>query len=62
MIEHFDEPVVGRGMHFQALELERLVREGSTSGSIMPPSQSVAIMETLDEVRRQIGLRYPGDR
>ncbi len=23
------------------------------------PDESVAIMETLDEIRRQVGLRYP---
>lgn len=49
----------GRGMHFQAAELERLVAEGRTGGSIMPPEETVRIMETLDEVRRQIGLEYP---
>jgi predicted dehydrogenase len=61
VIERFDQKVPGRGMQFQAAELERLVAAGAIAGSILPPEQSVAIMGTLDEIRRQIGLRYPGE-
>ncbi|MFT4030578.1 MAG: Gfo/Idh/MocA family oxidoreductase [Protaetiibacter sp.] len=61
VIERFEERVPGRGMHFQAAELERLVAGGITSGEILPPRETVAIMGTLDEIRRQIGLRYPGE-
>jgi predicted dehydrogenase len=62
LIETFDGSVEGRGMQFQADEAERLIAGGLTAGEIMPPSQSVEIMRTLDEVRAQIGLRYPGER
>ena len=48
-------------MQLQALELERLVREGRSSVDVLSPGESVAIMGTLDEVRRQIGLVYPGE-
>jgi hypothetical protein len=48
-------------MEYQARELERLVNEGKLTGTILPVEQTVAIMETLDEVRRQIGLRYPDE-
>ncbi|MCU1404040.1 MAG: gfo/Idh/MocA family oxidoreductase [Glaciihabitans sp.] len=61
VIEGFDADVNSRGMQYQAWELERLVRAGLTSGTVLPPSESVAIMETLDEIRAQIGLRYSSD-
>lgn len=61
LLETFDGTVEGRGMQFQADEVERLIDGGLLAGSIMPPQQSVAIMATLDEVRAQIGLRYPGE-
>jgi hypothetical protein len=61
LVEAFDHAVAGRGMQFQADEAERLIAAGLTAGEIMPPSQSVEIMATLDEVRRQIGLQYPGE-
>ncbi|MEO7123069.1 MAG: Gfo/Idh/MocA family oxidoreductase [Lacisediminihabitans sp.] len=60
-LERFDQPVKNRGMQFQAWELERLVHEGLISGEVLPGTESVQIMETLDEVRRQIGLVYPGE-
>jgi predicted dehydrogenase len=59
VVEVFDRRVE-HGYRFEALELERLVREGAAS-EIMPPEQSVAIMALLDEVRERIGLRYPGE-
>ncbi len=59
VIERFDTPVVGRGMHYQAVELERLVSEGRLESSIMPPEQTIAVLDTMDEMRRQMGLTYP---
>jgi len=61
IVERFDRPVTGRGMQYQAMELERLAEGGLIAGKIMPPEQSVRIMETLDEIRRQIGLAYPSE-
>jgi len=61
VLERFDQPVKGRGMQYQAAELERLVSEGLTAGTILPPNESVAIMAAMDEVRRQIGLSYEAD-
>lgn len=54
--------VTGRGMHFQALEAERILADGRTDGEILPLAETVAIMGTLDEIRDQIGLVYPGEK
>ncbi|TLM82222.1 Gfo/Idh/MocA family oxidoreductase [Pseudarthrobacter sp. NamE2] len=62
VVERFDRPVKGRGMQYQAAELERLVREGATAGNLLPPCESVAIMAAMDEIRRQVGLSYDADR
>ena len=61
MIERFEQPERSRGMQFQAKELERLAEAGLTEGTILSASESVLIMETMDEIRRQIGLKYPGE-
>ncbi|QWA13180.1 Gfo/Idh/MocA family oxidoreductase [Sodalis ligni] len=60
VLEDYAETVAERGMQFQAFEMERLVRTG-TASAIMPPDESVLIMETLDTIRKQIGLVYPGE-
>jgi predicted dehydrogenase len=61
LVEDFRPLVEGRGMQFQAEEAERLVSEGRIASDILPPQETVAIMATLDAVREQIGLRYPGE-
>jgi predicted dehydrogenase len=59
--ERFVSEVIGRGMQYQAWELERRVAEGQSAEDVLTPAESVQVMETLDEVRRQIGLSYPGE-
>jgi predicted dehydrogenase len=59
VVETFESKVEGRGMQYQAAELEQLVAAGEIAGSILSPTESVAIMAAMDEVRRQIGVRYP---
>jgi predicted dehydrogenase len=62
VIERFDQPVISRGMQFEAIALEHIVASGTIAGAELPPSETIEIMETLDEIRRQIGLTYPGGR
>lgn len=61
VLEDYVSRIEGRGMQYQALAAERLVAAGDLVGDILPIDETVAIMGTLDEVRRQIGLRYPGE-
>jgi predicted dehydrogenase len=52
----------GHGLREQALEFEKVVRNGEKSSQILTPDESILIMESLDEVRKQIGLIYPSER
>lgn len=61
LVETFDLDIAGRGMQFQALEMDCLVAEGRHPSDVLPYEESVAIMATLDEIRRQIELRFPGE-
>ena len=61
VIERFDTVVAHRGVQFQAWEFERRIREDDRAPAILPAKESVRIMETLDAVREQIGLSYPGE-
>jgi predicted dehydrogenase len=61
LVEHYHPEVDGRGMQFQADEAERLVGAGAVASDILPPQETVAIMATLDAIRAQIGLSYPGE-
>ncbi|MGO1467616.1 MAG: Gfo/Idh/MocA family protein [Microbacterium gubbeenense] len=59
VIERYEEAIDGRGMQFQALALENAVATGVAP--LLSIDESTEIMRTLDEIRRQIGVRYPGE-
>ncbi|HEX6366682.1 MAG TPA: Gfo/Idh/MocA family oxidoreductase [Agromyces sp.] len=61
VVEEFRSEVVGRGMHFQAEAVERLLAQGNLRGDVLTIDESIAIMGTLDAIRDEIGLRYPGE-
>jgi predicted dehydrogenase len=61
VLEEFRSEVTGRGMQFQAEAVERLVASGNLRGDLLTIDDSVAIMGTLDAIREEIGLRYPGE-
>jgi predicted dehydrogenase len=49
----------GHGLREQAAELERLVHGNEIESQILTHQMSIEVMESLDEIRKQIGLRYP---
>lgn len=61
VVETFASSVTGRGMQYQAAEFERRVREGITARTVLPPSETLSIMQCMDAIRAQIGLRYPNE-
>ena len=54
-------PYLGNGYPHQALEVIRCLRDGLCESPIMPLDESVAILATTDELRRQWGIRFPGE-
>ena len=52
-------PHLGNGLRHQAAEVGRCLRAGLTESPILPLAQTISVMETIDEVGRQIGLHYP---
>ena len=59
VLETFDAPEPGRGMQHQAAEVHRCLRSGELESPVLPLAETLSIMQTMDEVRRQIGLTYP---
>jgi len=51
----------GNGLRHQAAEVGRRLRAGETQSPVMPLDETLSIMRTLDLIREQIGLRYPGE-
>ncbi|PPK93506.1 putative dehydrogenase [Kineococcus xinjiangensis] len=51
----------GGGYQFEAAEVERCLRAGLRESPAMPLAETVALMDLMDEVRRQVGVRYAGE-
>ena len=60
-VEVFEPQRTSRGMHFEALEVERCVADGLTESPRLSLDDSIAVMEVLDELRRQVGCVLPED-
>jgi predicted dehydrogenase len=54
-------PIVGNGYNYEAAEVMRCLRAGEVESKLMPLDETLRIMEIMDEVRGQWGLRYPGE-
>lgn len=59
--EEFELPISGNGYQYEAAEVARCLREGRLESPVMPLDESLTIMQTLDAIRAQWGLRYPGE-
>ena len=51
----------GEGFHFEAIAVGECIRAGLTESDVMPLDETLAIMQTMDRLRAQWGLRYPGE-
>jgi predicted dehydrogenase len=49
----------GHGLREQAVEFARVVKNGAKESPILTWDDTIAIMEIMDTVRSQIGLKYP---
>lgn len=58
----FDGRSPGSGYQFEAFEVERLIASGATESELLPLDETVAMMKAVVEIRRQVGLIYPGER
>ncbi|RKU46932.1 D-xylose 1-dehydrogenase (NADP(+)) [Coniochaeta pulveracea] len=58
-IPHDDERDWGHGMFWEADECARCIRDGKKESATLPWSESIVIMEVMEEVLRQGGVTYP---
>jgi predicted dehydrogenase len=52
-------PFIGNGYNYEAQEVMNCLRADRTESPVMPLDETLAIMQTMDEIRAQCGLRYP---
>jgi predicted dehydrogenase len=61
--QRIDPPseVFGTGLGNEAAHVQDCLREGLTESPLVPRAQTLELLGVMDELRRQIGVRYPTD-
>ena len=54
-------PVIGAGYGNEIVEVQRCLAEGVRESPLVPHAQTLTLMRQMDELRRQIGVRFPVD-
>jgi predicted dehydrogenase len=60
-IDDVDASYEGNGLRFEIDEVHRCLADGMTESDVMPLEETLALAGTLDDIRRQIGLVFPGE-
>ena len=55
-------PFTGNGYNYEAIEVMSCLRADKLESDIMPLDETLSIMQTLDNIRAQWGLRYPMEK
>jgi predicted dehydrogenase len=60
-VEHIDASYEGNGLRFEIDEVHRRLAAGQTESAVMPLDESIALAATLDSIRAELGVVYPGE-
>jgi predicted dehydrogenase len=60
-IEVHEVPIVGEGLRYQVAEVHRCVRAGEIESPVVSHGETSRLASTMDEIRAQVGVRYPGE-
>lgn len=56
-----DEDTHQEGLHYSAVEAARIIGRGGIESPLHPASAATATLETMDAIRSQLGIVFPGD-
>jgi hypothetical protein len=59
--ERIDGSYDGNGLRFEIEEVHRCLSEGLSESPIMPLDETLDLAATLDAIRSQVGVVYPGE-
>jgi len=55
------EPVLGTGLGNEAAHVQECLRQGLTESPLVPREQTLEVLGLMDDLRRQMGVRYAAD-
>ncbi|HWC22409.1 MAG TPA: Gfo/Idh/MocA family oxidoreductase [Flexivirga sp.] len=61
VLDTYEPAVTQHGLHFEAVEAARRISAGDVESPLMTWDETLRIMRLMDQVRAQLGVRYPGE-
>lgn len=58
-VEEVYIPFEGNGYNYEADEVHRCLRAGVLESDVMPLDETLSLMQTMDDIRAQWGMKYP---
>jgi predicted dehydrogenase len=58
-VKEFINSYRGHGLREQAIYFEKMLIGGKRESDLLPVAETISIMETMDQIRAEIGLKYP---
>lgn len=59
--DRYETPRREHGLAYEAAEFARLLTAGKTESDLLPLDETLRLMHVLDDVRAQLGVRFPGE-
>jgi hypothetical protein len=60
-VERIEASYEGNGLRFEIDEVHRCLAEGRTESTVVPLDESIALATTMDTIRADLGVVYPGE-
>jgi predicted dehydrogenase len=60
-VDVHDVPIVGEGLRYQVAEVHRCIAAGELESPVIPHAETLLLARTMDRIRAQVGVRYPGE-
>lgn len=61
LLFEYQENIHGSGRQYQFQEVERCIAAGLIESTVLPLDDTLVVMESMDEIRRQVGVKYQWD-
>lgn len=61
LIDEYRSPDTIHALHYEAAEVARRIAAGENESPLMSHAETLRVMELMDDVRRQLGVTYPGE-
>jgi hypothetical protein len=53
--------VIGTGLGNEAVHVQECLRDGRRESPLVPRDQTLELLGVMDDVRRMLGVAYPGE-